>query len=277
MSPENLPSILTTEMLCRIGGPVPDAKAASRRAHAGVLAEHLPVLMQRFEINRPLRMAHFASQMAHESDSFCAMEEYATGAAYEARADLGNLHVGDGKRFKGRGPIQLTGRSNYRAFTAWMRENVLADAPDFEGRPELVLADRWIAYSPVYFWVTRGLNRHADRDDILAVTGIINGGRNGIEDRKIKLARAKVEIAKAMASATLDTGRDEWPILHRGMMDDKGVERLQYWLVKAEYPISIDGDFGPATELALKDWQRRRGLPPTGIANGATWAMLTGD
>ncbi len=156
MSPENLPSIFTTEMLCRIGGPVPDAKAASRRAHAGVLAEHLPALMQRFEIDRPLRMAHFTGQMAHESDSFCTMEEYASGAAYEGRADLGNLHVGDGKRFKGRGPFQLTGRGNYRAFTSWMREYVSADAPDFEGRPELVLADRWVAYSPIYFWITRG-------------------------------------------------------------------------------------------------------------------------
>ncbi|MDG3580398.1 peptidoglycan-binding protein [Rhizobium sp. YJ-22] len=274
---QSITSILTTELLCRVGGPVPDSKASARRGHAGVLAEHLPPLMQRFEIDRPLRIAHFLAQTAHESDSFCAMEEYASGAAYEGRADLGNVQAGDGKRYKGRGPIQLTGRTNYRAFTGWMRENVSVDVPDFEARPELVVSDRWVAYSAIYFWATRGLNRHADRDDIFAVTSIINGGRNGIEDRKTKLARAKVEIARAMASATLDTGRAEWPILHRGLMNDKGVERLQYWLVKADYPISIDGDFGPATELALKDWQRRRGLPPTGIANGASWAMLTGD
>ena len=52
----------------------------------------------------------------HESDRFATLEEYASGAAYEGRADLGNTHAGDGRRFKGRGYVQLTGRNNYQAY-----------------------------------------------------------------------------------------------------------------------------------------------------------------
>jgi len=65
-----------------------------------------------YHIDTPLRVAHFLAQVAEESDSFCTTEEYASGKAYEGRGDLGNTHVGDGPRYKGRGLIQLTGRGN---------------------------------------------------------------------------------------------------------------------------------------------------------------------
>ena len=58
--------------------------------------------------------AGFLAQLAHESGQLRYMEEIASGSAYEGRRDLGNTQPGDGVRFKGRGPIQLTGRSNYR-------------------------------------------------------------------------------------------------------------------------------------------------------------------
>lgn len=65
----------------------------------------------------PAQVAYILATAEHESDRFATLEEYATGDAYERRADLGNIKTGDGRRFKGRGFVQLTGRNNYRAYT----------------------------------------------------------------------------------------------------------------------------------------------------------------
>jgi putative chitinase len=272
-----LPQALTAETLVQIGGPVPAKSRARRLANCTLLAAELPPLMDLFEIDRPLRMAHFLSQLAHESDSFCTFEEYASGEAYEGRRDLGNVKAGDGKRFKGLGPIQLTGRANYRAFTAWMRKQLGDDAPDFEANPHLVKDDAFVAWSAVYFWDEKRLNQIADRDDVVAVTRVINGGRNGLDDRKAKLARAKAEVAGLSAKATKTPFSRQWPVLHRGMFNDDDVERLQTILARRGYLIGIDGDFGPATELAVKSFQVLKSLPSSGVVDPATWAALTGD
>lgn len=131
-----------------------------------------------------LRLAHFMGQCAHESGGFRYMEEIASGAAYEGRADLGNTQPGDGKRYKGRGPIQLTGRANYRAFG---REVGI----DFEAHPEMVAFPSVGLMAAVRYWNSRGLNAFADADDLLAITKRINGGTNGLEDRKVQTAKAK--------------------------------------------------------------------------------------
>lgn len=131
-----------------------------------------------------LRLAHFMGQCAHESGGFRYMEEIASGAAYEGRADLGNTQPGDGKRYKGRGPIQLTGRANYRAFG---REVGI----DFEAHPEIVAFPSIGLMAAVRYWNSRGLNAKADADDLLGITKAINGGTNGLEDRKVQTAKAK--------------------------------------------------------------------------------------
>jgi putative chitinase len=131
-----------------------------------------------------LRLAHFMGQCAHESGGFRYMEEIASGQAYEGRADLGNTQPGDGRRYKGRGPIQLTGRANYRAFG---REVGI----DFEAHPEIVAYPSIGLLAAVRYWNNRGLNALADADDLMGITRKINGGTNGLDDRKVQTAKAK--------------------------------------------------------------------------------------
>jgi putative chitinase len=276
MSQNSLPQALISDTFVAIGGPVLPNRAGARATNIAILRRALPDLMDAYEINTPLRMAHFLSQLAHESDSFCTFEEYASGAAYEGRQDLGNIKTGDGRRFKGRGPIQLTGRANYRAFTAWIRKQLPGIVPNFEAQPELLVDESWVAWSAIYFWTTRRLNEAADRDDVIAVTRTINGGRNGLADRKEKLARAKAAVARLIAAGTATPFSKDWPVLHRGLSDSPDVERLQSLLIHHGARIGIDGDFGPATELALKNFQSSEGIRPTGIADPATWAALRG-
>ncbi len=148
------------------------------------LLPHLNTTMQRYDITTPLRKAHFLAQTAHESDGFNTNEEYASGADYEWRTDLGNTRVGDGVRFKGRGLIQVTGRSNYA-------DCGRALGVDLINNPQLLANFDLACLSAGWFWGKSRLNGDADRDDVLTITKIINGGTNGLADRKSYLARAK--------------------------------------------------------------------------------------
>lgn len=153
---------------------------------AGQYAKPLEDVCIQFGIATALEKAHFLAQVAHESDGFRTATEYASGRAYEGRADLGNVQPGDGVRFKGRGLIQLTGRENYATFSHAMGQGDL-----FVRSPELVAQLPWAAVAAGWFWQRKGLNALANRDDVVAVTKRINGGTNGLEDRKLRLARAK--------------------------------------------------------------------------------------
>jgi putative chitinase len=134
------------------------------------------------------RLAHAMAQIGHESDGFRAMEEYASGAAYEGRANLGNTQPGDGVRYKGRGPIQITGRANYRKYGRLL-------GIDLEGRPTLASAPSIGMMVSCAYWADRNLNAFADRGDVEGLTRAINGGLNGLADRKARLAAMTALLA----------------------------------------------------------------------------------
>lgn len=132
--------------------------------------------MEEYSINTPQRQAAFLAQLAHESGSFKYVREIASGEAYEGRLDLGNIEVGDGVRFKGRGLIQITGRANYRAVGAELNWDFLMSPQDLE-------LPGPACYSAAWFWKNRRLNELADLGDFRKITKRINGGLNGYEDR----------------------------------------------------------------------------------------------
>ena len=149
--------------------------------------KHLVTTMATRSINTSLRRAHFLAQLGHESGSFRYNEEIATGAAYEDRSDLGNTEKGDGERFKGRGLIQLTGRANYKKYGESIGQDLTVD-----GNWTTVATDPMLAVDAAgWFWETTGLNALADSDDLNKITKRVNGGYNGLADRKAYLKRAK--------------------------------------------------------------------------------------
>ncbi len=135
-----------------------------------------------------LRLAHFLAQVGHESMGFARFNEIwgptPQQAKYEGRADLGNVNPGDGYRYRGRGPIQITGRANYRRYGEML-------GLDLEGNPDLAAAPAVGIRIAAAYWTRNRINAPADRDDIEAVTRIINGGLTGIVDRRARLAAAK--------------------------------------------------------------------------------------
>lgn len=155
---------------------------------AGQYAAPLVAGCVRYGLAQPLEICHFLAQVAHESAGFATATEYASGKAYEGRKDLGNTQPGDGVRFKGRGLIQCTGRTNYAAYSKWKygddrcvrNPQMLAELPD------AVDAAFW------YWTVARPkLKALALADNVVGVTKAINGGTTGLDDRKARLAEAK--------------------------------------------------------------------------------------
>jgi predicted chitinase len=148
-----------------------------------LLAPFLTAACDEFEVNTPKRKAAFVAQLAHESAQFRHFEELADGSEYEGRQDLGNILPGDGKRFKGRGPIQLTGRSNYLAASK-------ALGLDLVNNPKRA-SDADVGFRVAgWFWVSRKLNELADTGDFDRITRRINGGLNGKAQRDAFYAKA---------------------------------------------------------------------------------------
>lgn len=148
---------------------------------------YLPLMeaaMREHKITTEARARMWLAQVGHESLSLRYMEEIASGAAYEGRKDLGNTQPGDGVKYKGRGPIQLTGRANYTSAAS-------ALGLDLVNRPELASQPAIGFRVSAWWWLTHGLNEISDTGDVIAATRRINGGLNGLSDRQSRYDRAR--------------------------------------------------------------------------------------
>lgn len=176
--------------------------------HAQPYVDLFDTVLPRFEINTPLRKTHFLAQIAHESAGFKATTEnlnYSANALYGVfrkyfptlesaseyarqperiankvyanRMGNGDEASGDGWKYRGRGLIQLTGKSNYDAFSDAVNQ-------DFVSNPDLVASPEWALSSACWYWKNRNINRFADVDDIHMVTKHVNGGFNGLDHRQ---------------------------------------------------------------------------------------------
>jgi putative chitinase len=156
-------------------------------ATATKYADCLNAAMDKYEINTPLRQAHFLSQLGHESESLIYTEELGGEdyfRKYDKRADLGNTHAGDGFRYKGRGFIQITGRYNYVSYGNSIQI-------DFESNPELLAQIPYCADSSGWYWNMKNLNIFADQNKTIEITRRINGGQTGLNDRLNRLRVCK--------------------------------------------------------------------------------------
>ena len=153
-----------------------DAKVSSSGGGGGFNESSLKAAMDKAGYTDPTERAMFLAQMAHESGNFRYDEEIHDGSNYEGRSDLGNTKEGDGKRYKGRGYIQLTGRANYTHYGNKLGVDLAGD-PELAKKPS-VAADVAVAY-----WNERVDRAAAASGDVRTVTKNINGGYNGLQDR----------------------------------------------------------------------------------------------
>jgi putative chitinase len=186
-------------------------------AYRGALQDAQAVFDRHGISDNALRAAHFSAQFMYESAALRVAEEdldYRAAriaqvwptrflprgpldpAAYAHQPELlgncvyggrnGNTEPGDGYAFRGRGLLELTGRSGYAAATLALRAGA-ADAPDLCATPALAVDARWALEVAASVWVAKGCNRHADADNLLKVTRAINGGEEGLSERRIWL------------------------------------------------------------------------------------------
>lgn len=163
---------MTPETLARALG-VPATRAA-------LWADPLSASMALYAIDSPARQAAFLAQIGHESGGLVYVRELwgptPSQEGYEGRADLGNTEPGDGPRYRGRGLIQITGRTNYGICGSALGLPLV-------DHPELLEAPGNAAQSAAWFWSSRGLNALADIGDFNTITRRINGGLNGLQNR----------------------------------------------------------------------------------------------
>lgn len=197
--------MISAQRLARL---CPDANRDIIAAISPIMEDQFP----QFGVTTILRRAHLLGQLAHESAHFTRLKEnlnYSApricevwkrlcprakelehnpeklgNAAYGGRLGNGPEASGDGYRFRGRGLIQITGRENYIRFSA--------DAGvDLMSSPDVAADPRTAVLVALGFWKKHNLNEKADADDCAAITRVINGGVNGLAERRALVTKAK--------------------------------------------------------------------------------------
>jgi len=162
------------------------------RTQAGVFVSAMNTAMQHYQIVGTKRAAAFIAQIGHESGQLRYVREIwgptAAQCGYEGREDLGNTVPGDGRKYCGRGLIQITGRANYAKCGE-------ALGLDLISHPELLELPQHAAMSAAWFWKQKGLNDLADRDQFNTITRRINGGLNGLAERLALWKKAREVLA----------------------------------------------------------------------------------
>lgn len=193
-----MPYVITPEQLAAIAGKATPLMEP--------LAEWINKTCPGYEVDAPNEFCHFLAQACHETDHFRTLREYASGAAYEGRVDLGNTQPGDGVKFRGRGIFQTTGRANYLQLGLKRGQSDL-----FINSPELLEQPEYAVWSACEYWRTRGLNDIANHGDdeilkkkfkgqVLDVSPVeyismtVNGGTKGMDERKAYYALAKTVL-----------------------------------------------------------------------------------
>lgn len=174
--------MITAEQLKAIS---PGTPVDTARVYSALISEYCP----QYGIETPIELASFLAQVLHESGGFKWLREIwgptSAQSRYEGRKDLGNTQKGDGKKFMGRGPIQITGRANYeRMSKAMFNDNRLLHNPDILATPKYGIISSCI------YWGWRRLDRVDDDLSIKEETKAVNGGYNGLEDRQKYFDRA---------------------------------------------------------------------------------------
>jgi predicted chitinase len=279
----------------------------ARPEYASVLGEKGDEVLARFGINaNTLRFCHFMAQVAHESAGFKATEEdlrysaatmnrlhgvpleearqlvgkpqqiaeriYGLPNPRKARM-LGNTQPGDGYKFRGRGFIQLTGRSNYTDIGRRTGLD-LANNPDLAAQPANALL------CAAGFWDRGNLNQYADQNNINIITQRINGGHNGLADRKNEFAKAqRIWGGPGGGGVGRSIGPDMGfqggrPRLEYGDFQPEVLEAKRL-LANAGYTgFIMDEEFSRATHMAVVQFKMDRGLPGDGIIDQETWNAL---
>jgi putative chitinase len=199
------------------------------RQKRDALLPYLQTALAEFGIQAPARTAAFLAQLAHESGQFRFMEEIWGPTPAQRRyepvttlaANLGNTEPGDGKRFKGRGPIQITGRANYRRFGDLLGTDLVSD-PARAALPDLAFRIAGL------YWSKKGLNELADRatdEAFREITRRINGGFNGLEDRRKYYTAACAVLGVPLGPGT--RGVDRLPVPGDEPQFERGIEAIR--------------------------------------------------